>query len=170
MLLVNNIYYISRIIQDQSKWICIKSLDIGFHTPFNCLKRNWLTVYPETILDTTNRINSWSPEGDILTLVITHEEPMKIHLDQMKPAVDLLFSDLTTALTELSPDGINFPPKVQWEPKDSLGTKVAFVDQSAFKKAISPLYNHFTKKMSFPDEPTYQIFSDNTFQVPKFKE
>ena len=129
-----------------------------------------MTVYPESISDTTNRINSWSPEGDVLTLVTTHDEPMKIHLNQMKPAVDLLFSDLTAALAELFPGGMDFPKKVQWELEDSLGTPIAFVDQPGFEKVISPLYTHFITKMSSPDEPTHQIFSGNTFQAPKFKE
>ena len=125
-------------------------------------------MYPESILDTTNRINSWSPEGDTLTLITTHNEPMKIHLDQMKPAVDSLFEELATNLTQLFPDGMNFPPKVQWESKDSLGTSVAFVDQPDFEEVISPLYDQFTTKISLPNESVHQIFSGNTFQATNF--
>lgn len=162
--------FISRTIKEQSKWVAIQSLDAGSHTPFNRLKRNWLTVYPASITDGTDRINSWSPAGDVLTLVTTHGEPMKIHLDQMKPAVDSLFEELATSLSQLFPNASGLPSEVKWEPQDNLGTLEALVDQADFLKTISPLYIQFSTAMFSPDEPIHQIWLGNKFQAAKFIE
>ena len=168
-LSANGTFILFRTIVDQSQWISIRNLDSGFHTPFNRLKRNWLTIYPASTSDITKRINSWSPEGDILTLVTTYGEPMKIHLREIKPAVDLLFEELATTLTQLFPNGVKFPPKVTWEPKDNLGTSAAFVEQPDFMELMSPIYSQFHTNMVSPDESTHQIWSGSKFQARNFK-
>ena len=85
------------------------SIDAGFLTPFNQLKRSWIAVYQASIYDTTDLIHSWSPNDDILTLSTTHSGPKKVHLDRIKPAVDSLFTNLITALSSLLPHQMGFP-------------------------------------------------------------
>ena len=51
-------------------------------------------MYKASISDTTDKIHNWSPEGDILTLITTYDEPMKVDLNKMRPAVDSLFDNL----------------------------------------------------------------------------
>lgn len=166
--LINSTYISFRTIVEQSKWVAVYSLDAGSSTPFNRLKRNWLALYPASTSDTTKRVNSWSPEGDTLTLVTPDGEPMKIHLEQMQPAVFSLFEELETALTKLLPCGMVFPPKVPWESCDNIGAKEAFVEQPDFLKAISPLYTKFAEMMMSPDEQTHKIWSGNKFQSASF--
>lgn len=130
-----------------------------------------MTVYPASIADTTDRIHSWSPNGDIITLVTTHSEPMQIHLDKIKPAVDSLFSSLATILISLLPSQMmeQLPPEPQWESKDNLTATIPFVDQDEFLSMISPLYTKFNASMRSPEESCHQIWSGNTLQVDKLE-
>lgn len=143
-------------------------MDVGFHTPFNRLKRNWMVVYPASISDTTDRAHNWSPDGDILTLITTHDGPMKVHLNKIKPAVDSLFNNLTTTITLLLPTKMGLPIEPKWDFQDTLKTPESFIDQSDFLAIISPLYTQFNTSMRSLNEPHHQIWSANGFQSKKF--
>lgn len=161
-----------RIIASESKWLAVRNLDVGFHTPFNRLKRNWVTVYPASISDSTDRIHSWSPDGDIITLITTHDGPMDIHLNKIKPAVDSLFKDLAATLATLLPSqmGNQLPLEPKWEIQDNLTATIPFVDQDTFLSMISPLYIQFSTSMRSSEESDHQIWSDDGFQTEKFEE
>ncbi|KAF9643912.1 hypothetical protein BDM02DRAFT_3191090 [Thelephora ganbajun] len=155
---------------NENKWLAIHSIDTGVHTPFNRLKRNWVAVFQASISETTNRIHSWSPSGDILTLVTTHSDPMKIDLHKIKPAVDSLFSKLAVDLTSLLPGqmGDGLPPEPKWNIQDTLGATQPFIDQEDFLAMISPLYTKFNTSMRLPNESHHHIWSHNGIQLEKF--
>lgn len=124
-------------------------------------------VYPASISDTTDKLHSWSPAGDILTLMSTHG-PMTIQLDKIKPAVDLLFGDLASTLLSLFPSQVEVPPEPKLDLKDTLDAIEPFVDQHDFLALFSPLYARFTASMRSPNESHHQIWSNNKFQSKNF--
>jgi hypothetical protein len=160
-----------RIIVSESRWLAVRNLDVGFHTPFNRLKRSWVTVYPASISDTTDKIHSWSPSGDVLTLVTTHDGPMDIQLNKIKPAVDLLFQELATILTALLPSQMEKQLflEPEWKIQDNLTTTTPFVDQKEFLSIISPLHTKFSTSMKSPEESYHQIWLGGAFQTNKFE-
>jgi hypothetical protein len=128
-----------------------------------------MAVYRASICDSTDRIHSWSPDGDILTLSTTHSGPIKVHLDRIKPAVDSLFTNLITALSSLLPHQMEFPSEVALDLHDDLEISKSFVDQDSFLDKITPLYTQFEASMRSPDESSHQIWSGNKFQPKNFK-
>jgi len=127
-------------------------------------------VFQASMSDTTDRIHSWSPDGDILTLVTTHSDPMRIHLNRIKPAVDSLFKKLAIDLASLFPGqiGDGLPPEPEWDIGDALGATQPFVDHKDFLEITSPLYTKFNNSMQSLDEPCHQIWSLNGLQLEKF--
>lgn len=162
--------FIFRTIAKEYKWVSVKSLDIGFQTPFSRLKRNWLSVHQASTLDTSKKIHNWSPEGDVLTLITAHSEPVTIHLNKLGPAVKLLFEELLSLLSQLFPSAVTFPqPRDLKDLFDCIGNPVSFVDNDVFRKTISPIYAEFEKGMKSSKETVHKIWIKGKVNPLQFK-
>lgn len=122
-------------------------------------------MHQASISDTTDRIHSWSPCGDVLTLITNRDGPMEVHINQMEPAVDELFCQLAAKLSSLFPSEMELPPEPKWNLKDNIGANKSFVDQSDFSAIMVPLYTKFKALMQSPKEASHQKSPNSTFQL-----
>ena len=118
--------------------------------------------------DATDQIHSWSPCSDVLPIVTNRNEPIVVHIDKIRQAVDSLFRDLATALSLLFPSQMGIPSELEWNSKDDINAPNSFVDQDDFLTMMSPIYTRFTTDMHSPSEPSHKIWSNNNFQPDKF--
>src|ERR1700753_3891770 len=155
---------------DESKWLAVRSIEVGCHTPFNRLKNSWLTVYPASISATSNKTHAWSSDGSVLTLITAHGEPVEVKLSDIAPAVESLIKDLNSLLASLFPGGMELPPEPELNIKDSFCFEESFIDNEGFQEVMSPFYSHFIDAMQSPKETKHAIWSEGRFQLENFNQ